>query len=316
MNPEQVSNVSVIDPIRPAIDRVRTILFEPFDLKKWFIIGFCAWLAYLGSGPGGSNPGAPQGQWEMDGGDIEHARDAVAENLTWIIPVAVMVVVFIIAVALVITWLSSRGRFMFLHCVAENKAEVKIPWGRFRQHGNSLFIFRIILGLIGLAIVAGFVVITVLLALFLAHGGFNIIGVLGLIANVLLLISLLIALSVVGKFTMDFVVPVMYLGTGSCVAGWRKFMTVLSVNKARLLLYILFQILIAMATGAIVLAAVCVTCCCAACLLAIPYIGTVLILPLLVFKRSYSLYYLRQFGPEFDVFSPEIAGETNLLTES
>jgi hypothetical protein len=31
-------------------------------------------------------------------------------------------------------------------------------------------------------------------------------------------------------------------------------------------------------------------------------------LPLLVFKRAYSLFYLRQFGPEFDVFIPEIAG--------
>jgi hypothetical protein len=79
----------------------------------------------------------------------------------------------------------------------------------------------------------------------------------------------------------------------------------LSANKARFALYILFQIVIAIAIGAIILAAVCVTCCCAACILAIPYIGTVLILPLLVFKRAYSLLYFRQFGPQFDVFSPE-----------
>jgi hypothetical protein len=41
-------------------------------------------------------------------------------------------------------------------------------------------------------------------------------------------------------------------------------------------------------------------------LLLIPYIGKVIVLPLLVFERAYSLHYLRQFGPQFDVFSSEI----------
>ncbi|MHC5179911.1 MAG: hypothetical protein ACYSOS_05225, partial [Planctomycetota bacterium] len=40
----------------------------------------------------------------------------------------------------------------------------------------------------------------------------------------------------------------------------------------------------------------------AACFLAIPYIGTVLMLPILVWRRAYSLIYLSQFGSEFDVF--------------
>ena len=58
-----------------------------------------------------------------------------------------------------------------------------------------------------------------------------------------------------------------------------------------------------MAIGAIVLAVAIATCCCACCILGIPYIGTVLMLPILVFERSYSLYYLGQYGPEFDVFA-------------
>ena len=40
--------VSVIDPIGPAIERVRTVLFRPFDLGKWLVIGFSAWLAQYG----------------------------------------------------------------------------------------------------------------------------------------------------------------------------------------------------------------------------------------------------------------------------
>jgi hypothetical protein len=54
----------------------------------------------------------------------------------------------------------------------------------------------------------------------------------------------------------------------------------------------------------LVMLAILVTCCCACCLMALPFLGTVLLLPVLVFKQAYSLYFLAQFGPEYDVFPP------------
>jgi hypothetical protein len=285
------------------------ILFKPFELRKWFVIGFCAWLAFLGSGGGGNGGGGGPGGRPPDVHEgFGEAKEFVIENLAWIIPVALTVVVLIIVLWLVFTWLSSRGRFMFLHCVAENKAEVKVPWTKFRQHANSLFLFRIVLGLIGFAVtglpvllLVGFIIIMI------ASEGPVLIGVLGGVVISLIIIALIITFSLIGKFTMDFVVPIMFLRTTSCRAGWREFLRVLSSNKGRFFLYILFQIVIGIAIGAIIMTGMCITCCCAACILAIPYIGTVLMLPLLVFKRAYSLLYLGQFGPELDVFSPEIA---------
>jgi len=61
-----------------------------------------------------------------------------------------------------------------------------------------------------------------------------------------------------------------------------------------------------MAIGAIIMALACATCCCAACIFAIPYIGTVALLPIFVFKRSYSLYYFAQYGGQYDVFIPTV----------
>jgi len=52
--------------------------------------------------------------------------------------------------------------------------------------------------------------------------------------------------------------------------------------------------------------AVLVTCCCAGIVLVIPYIGVVLMLPLLVFKRAYSLHFLSQFGSDYDVFADRV----------
>ena len=309
MTPQRPLTVSVIDPIGPALEKVKMILFKPFELRKWFVIGFCAWLAFLGSGDGGGGGGPNfnfQGRKHEARQAFGEAKGFILDNLHWIIPVAVLAVAVGIILWLVITWLSSRGRFMFLHCVAENKAEVKIPWEKFRQHANSLFLFRIVLGLIGFAVtglpvllLVGFIIIMI------ASEGPVLIGVLGGVVIGLIIIALIIIFSLIGKFTMDFVVPIMFLRTTSCRAGWREFLRVLSSNKGRFFLYILFQIVIGIAIGAIIMTGMCITCCCAACILAIPYIGTVLMLPLLVFKRAYSLLYLQQFGPEFDVFRPE-----------
>jgi len=94
----------------------------------------------------------------------------------------------------------------------------------------------------------------------------------------------------------------------SCSAGWREFMAVLSANKLRFTLYLLFQIVIKIVIGAIVGIGACIGICfcCASCLLLVPYIGTVILLPVLVFTRSYSLYYLQQYGSQYDVFRTEI----------
>jgi len=321
MNFEQPNRVSVIDPVTPAIDRVKLILFRPFDLRKWFVIGFCAWLAYLGGGGGGGGGGSggsgppynvPHKQNEVgeqikEG--IETARNYISNNLYWIIPATVIAFVVLILIGLLVVWLNSRGRFMFLHCVATNKAEVSIPWHKFKKQGNSLFLFRIVLGIISFVVVVlpiiGIIVLGIMIASSSAPG---IVAVPGIVILGLSLFALSILLFLVKKFTFDFVVPIMSLRMSSCTAGWREFMTILSANKLRFTLYLLFQIVIKIVIGVMVSIGFCIGCCfcCASCLLLIPYIGTVILLPVLVFTRAYSLYYLQQYGPQFDVFRTEI----------
>ena len=319
MNIEQPNRVSVIDPVTPAIDRVKLILFRPFDLRKWFVIGFCAWLAYLGGGggPGGGGGNGPrysvpheqtEAKEQIKEG-IETARNYVSNNLYWIIPVAVTAVVLVILIGLLIAWLNSRGKFMFLHCVATNKAEVAVPWHKFRQQSNSLFLFRIVLGIISFVVVIVPVIGIFVLGIMIVSGSApGIVAVPGIILLGLTVFALSILLFLVKKFTFDFVVPIMFLRMASCTACWREFMTILSANKLRFTLYLLFQIVIKIVIGAMVGIGFCIGCClcCASCLLLIPYIGTVILLPVLVFARAYSLCYMQQYGPQFDVFRTEI----------
>lgn len=301
MNDQYAPRISVIDPVDSAFDRVKLVLFQPFDIGKWFTIGFCAWLAFFGEGRGGGGGGGNWGN-RSHGGSPADFGEVISQHLPIIIIVGSVILILSLAFAILVTWLSSRGCFMFLHCVAENVAQVKLPWRKYRTHANSLFMFRLALMFIGmfcfLLLIGGGGVFAFILHRQGPIGPVIMVAVI----TILMFIPLAICFAIIGKFTKDFVVPIMYLHGLSCMESWSYFMQLLSANKARFALYILFQIAIAMAIGSIIIVAGLATCCCAFVIMAIPYIGTVLLLPVFVFKRAYSLYYIRQYGPAYDVF--------------
>jgi hypothetical protein len=303
MDSERPQHVSVIAPISPAIEQVRLMLFRPFDLYKWLIVGFCAWLSYLGQGGGPVLDFRFGGHQQMP--SVHTIKSALIENLPWIIIAAGIFIPIGIILWLTFCWLSSRGKFMFVHCVAGNKAEAVVPWKKFAGHSNSLFLFRIIFGLAAVAAIVLLLVPGVIAAIVLQHSEMINVAAPGLLLAIFIVIVAAIVIALVIKFTNDFVVPIMFLQTASCLAGWRTFLALLGSNKLRFVLYILFCFVISLVIIFIILT-VCLIgccCCCASVLLFVPYIGTVLLLPLFVFIRSYSLFYLRQFGTQFDVFS-------------
>jgi hypothetical protein len=63
------------------------------------------------------------------------------------------------------------------------------------------------------------------------------------------------------------------------------------------ILFYLMKIVLGIAITIIGMMAVCLTCCMAA----IPYLGTVILLPLIVFARCYPLCFLEQFGPQWRI---------------
>jgi len=307
------TEISVVTPVSQALDRVKRMLFQPFDISKWFVIGFCAWLATLGESGGNFHSGGKfhsggGGQWGAGSSFrdyMDQAAHFVMQNLYWIIPAAVALLILGVAWGILLTWLSSRGKFMFLHCVALDRAEVKRPWSEFAPEGNSLFWFRFVLGLFGmllfLPLLGG---ILLIIGRMLYRGNAEAGGIVLAVGLGLMFLALAVCFALIRKFTRDFVVPIMFLRRVECTVAWKELLSLLGANVGRFTLYVLFQIVLAMAIGLLVIVAVVVTCCIAGCLMVLPYLGTVLLLPVLVFKRSYSIYYLAQFGPAYDVFPP------------
>jgi hypothetical protein len=309
-SPQVTGRVSVIDPLGQAMVWARDVLFRPFDLAKWLVLGFCAWLAMLGQGGGPRG----NGNWHGRGGGHRDFQDGLHEAWEWVLahllPILVIggLIVFVVLVIwLVVLWLSSRGKFMFLDGVVLNRAAVVEPWGRFRSSANALFVFRVVVGLIcGVVVVSFLTFVGLLVYLGIdSHGPQPLlitIGIMGLLAFV----CTMIAFSLVDFAVNEFVVPLMYLRGRGVFAAWRELGGLMAARPGAFVLYVLIKIVMAIVVVAITIFTCCVTCCIAL----LPYVGTVILLPLWVFMRAYPLYFLGQFGSQYARFArlgPEAA---------
>ena len=106
---ETNQHISVIEPITPAIKRAKEILFQPFDIAKWFVIGFCAWLSGLGNNNGGGGVGNILGRVSQSNQPIDDIKSTITAHLPLIIPALLSILALATAVWLILTWLSSRG---------------------------------------------------------------------------------------------------------------------------------------------------------------------------------------------------------------
>lgn len=296
--------ISVLESISPAIGRTKLVLFSPFDFSKWLGLGFCAFLAALGSGGGGggSGGGNPGGGGGGGGGPgFEPAVEWVRENLVIVVSVVVGVVALGLLLGLLVTWLSSRGKFMLLDGVVRNRGAVVEPWREFRREGNSLFKFRFVFGALGFVLVLLLLAACGLLAWQdVAQNEFGPSAVMAIVGLVVGFIPIAIVSGVVSMFLNDFVTPVMYLRRVRVTEAWGVFYReMLQGRGGTFALYVLAKMVIAIVVGAVGVMMICMTCC----LAALPYVGSVILLPLAVFVRCFSLYFIEQFGPDWRVFS-------------
>jgi hypothetical protein len=201
----------------------------------------------------------------------------------------------------VLTWLSSRGSFLFLNGVATNRMEIAGPWNEFVREGNSLFRFRLVLSLGGCVLTIALVVGALLMQA-LSFGPTA--GSAWLAFGLLLTPALLCAMGLwlIGSLTEDFVVPIQYLRRCGCRTAWGLLLGHMTRFPTAFLLYLLIQIPLSIVTALAVFVFAVITCC-GCCLLFVPYLSTVILLPVFVLHRAYPLHFLAQFGSGWDAFA-------------
>jgi hypothetical protein len=296
--------IAYLEPFERAWERMKLALFRPFDLHKWFVVGFNAFLAGLAESRNGSV--GERGRGDMSFREFLDLPNKAWAWLTshpgWFIAIGILALV-VIAIAITLLWLSSRGKFMFLDNVVHNRAEIAKPWREFRKEGDSLFLWRLAFGFVAIAIFVAFIVFFFAGARGLYEAGFeDRMPVLLLVGLGLTFLLLLIVIGYISLFLNDFVVPIMAKDRITTVAAWRRFLQLLGRHPLAFILYGIIIFVLYILFVIVVIVAGVVTCCIGWLLLVIPYIGTVVTLPVWYAFRTFSLEFLAQFGTEYRLF--------------
>lgn len=294
--------IEYMAPLRRAWNHAREMLFRPFNVGTWLVVGFSAWLANLmdGGGGGGGFPRPRPGmRWQMSdvAGPIRDAWSWITHHphLAALIGGAAVVG---ITVALLLLWISSRAKFVFLDNVMNRRGHIAEPWRRFRSLANSLFLWRIGFFFISVALIAALA--AVLLA---AVGGLSGLGfatprtAVLTAMGALFAVLLIVGTAYVALFVDSFVVPLMARYDLTATAAWAMLLPWAEARFGAFLLYGLFVLLWWVVVGLGVVAVGLATCCVGLLVVAMPYLGTVALLPVWVSYRTFSVEFLAQFDP-------------------
>ena len=285
--------IEIFKPFGGAFELMKKMLFQPFDLKKWLVIGFAAWLANLGGGGGGSF-----NYQDTHGEGMQKVSDAISQiPHTVLVTGIVLVIVLALGLIVLCAWLRARGGFMFIDCIVKNRGAIKEPWREFRKEGNSYFVFWLLIGFC-VAIVAGLLSLPLVIPALTDDNFFrnHNVYLISAIAGWALLILLLIF---IWSLVAGFMTPIMYRRRCGASEAFTVVTRLIAAHPGEILLYCLFWIVLALGSALVGCVAACATCC----IVVIPYVGTVILLPVFVLLRSFSLLFLRQFGPDYDVWA-------------
>ncbi len=324
-----MQEIRLIMPLRLAWRRMVQILFRNFSSVKWLAFSLSVWLANL-------DPKAAVGAFHTQvsnscrklgsKGQFPDLNRIFDESALLIGAIVVTGLLIMLILALLLVWVKARFQFVFLHNTIKNNREISRPWDEYAECGNSLFVWKLVYGLIVLLVLIVLVAISVTVFVLAVQSrdpgsvlSLSTDLVLGIVLTAMLLTSPFAIISLfILRLLNSFVVPIMYKYKLPTTMGWRYFLPFLKMHFWHFVLYFLF--LLVLRIGIVIVLAVfaCVTwliggtiLLIGGIILSLPYVGSVLTLPILVWFRLYSVEYLTQFSPDFDFFpKPEGSAAT------
>ncbi|MDZ7687143.1 MAG: hypothetical protein U5J64_00210 [Halobacteriales archaeon] len=224
-----------VGEIEDSFEATKTLLL-PFSLRRWLVMALAVFFV-SGSTTSGVNVG-PFSTGSASTAVTETNAPGAVGNPVRDVPttvpggpdlfVVLAVVSAVIVLGIIFTYVSSVMEFVFVKMTARQEVRVRGFFGGSMGKGVSLFAFRIAVGFVLAGTIALLVVMVIL------SGGFLLIPLL-LLSPVFVLFA--VALWLVGRFTVDFVVPVMLVDDVGIVKGWRTFFTELRAEWEQYTVY-------------------------------------------------------------------------------
>jgi hypothetical protein len=289
------SSIEIFKPFGEAFELMKKMLFQPFDISKWCVVGFAAFLAgNFGGGGGGFS--WPNGKHGSTAPIPWHGSPDFHRYWPWMTGLFVTIFLSIFALVILLMWIRARGTFIFTDCIVHNRGAIKQPWREYRAEGNSYFLFSLVFGFGVLAIFAALICFSVLL-IWMVNLPDTQKTILFVILGVLAFLAWMFFAIVFGLISY-FMPPIMYVRRCRALDAFREVLRLVMANLTPFVLFGLFSIVLFLGLMVAGMIAACATCC----LAALPYVGSVIMLPAIVWIRAFGLLFLRQFGPEFDVW--------------
>jgi len=288
--------IEIFKPFGEAFELANKILFQPFDLKKWLVIGFSAFLSGHLAGVGLNFP-SPFGNFQSHRATQNLIPDHLEQWKPWLVAAIVVLAVLFFAFVIALTWLKARGQFIFTDCIVRNQAAIAVPWREYRKEGNSYFLF-LLASMFVILLLAGLILAGVFGLGWLKQGT----GDTGSLASIGLIVFLFVfwvSIVIFVSIASYFMVPVMYRKRCQALEAFRDVTLLMFHHVGSFLLFCLFGVVLILAALMIGAIVTCATCC----LAALPYIGTVILLPVFVCLHAFALLFLRQFGADYDVWA-------------
>jgi len=293
-----------------AFARMKRMLFQPFEFKKWLCLGVIIFLEVLLQG-GGGNAGSPsQGAPPNISEVVNHVRDWVVTHLAFVLPLAILGIILWISLMILLTWLQSHGTMMLIRAVAVDDPRIGVNWSETKRPAFSLFLFRIALVIVGFVLFLAIVFGAIMQVMAVAATGAAGPGpyLLGLIPVLLLAVCMSFVFWLIGALLRNFVAPLMYVFDINCLDAWREFRGLCRGNVLMLVTFLLIRFVYFVPF----FIATVLTGCCTCCIGFLPVVHHTLFAPFYVFDRAYSLYVLESASPKYQIIQsmergPEIA---------
>jgi hypothetical protein len=258
--------------IRGSFEWTKTILLNPFKIKKWFFLTLIALLAADISGfnfninlpfKGGEKEAVFDKEKSLESAQcvaekqILHS-ELIKKNAALVIAICVILIILVVIVFILWMWIYSRFSFVFTAAIIRNDASIKKPFREFKKVGNSYFKFNFLFTAVIFALILVFAGILIA-GIFILKDAPVLLNILLAVLWGILFVSVLCIMAVIGVVIRDLVSPVMMRNDVCFVEAWKLISPVIFTDKVSFIKYFLIKvglrILAGMAGG---IAALCV----------------------------------------------------------
>jgi hypothetical protein len=249
--------IEIFKPFGEAFELTNKILFQPFDLKKWLVIGFAAFLSGNLAGVGFNFP-SPFGNFQSHRATQDLIPDHLEQWKPWLVAAVIVLAVLFFAFVIALTWLKARGHFIFTDCIVRNQAAIAGPWREYRKEGNGYFLFLLAI-MFAILLLAGLILASAFGVGLLKQGA----GETGSIASIGLIVFLFVfwvSIVIFVSMASYFMVPVMYRRRCRAAEAFRDVTFLMFHHVGSFFLFCLFGVVLILAVlmiGAIVTCATC-----------------------------------------------------------